>query len=71
MDSLVSNRCKIVNSKHSQGDILQKKHCNFFIKKMYLGKYREILNTFVMLLGLKLLVKQQFFKGQEFPVKVM
>jgi hypothetical protein len=38
---------------------------------MYLGQYLEILNTFVILLGIKLIIKQWVFEGQEFPVRVV
>jgi hypothetical protein len=40
---------------HSQGDIRQKKQCNFYI---YIGEYKEVLNIIAMLLGHKLLIKQ-------------
>jgi hypothetical protein len=38
---------------------------------MYLGQYTKNLNTFDMLFGLKLLMKQWFFKRKEFPTKVV
>jgi hypothetical protein len=38
--------------------LFRRKNNATFIKKMYLGQYLEILNTFVILLGIKLIIKQ-------------